>query len=388
MRLLRILLVAVALVVTVLLLALGLAWVRSAPEPLPDGSESARRLAAGPYAVGRADRVWVDASRPTAAHGDVPRSAERSFEVRIWYPEDAPGPHPLAVYCHGFMGTRGGGTYLAEHLASHGYVVVAGDFPLTHAGTPGGPVLEDLVHQPADVSFWIDRALALESAQRPFAGALDPQRIGVFGLSLGGLTSTLLAFHPDWRDPRVAAAVSIAGPADFLGDRFFEAGRPPFLMIAGSADRLVDHATNAAPLAARLRRGGAVVSIEGATHVGFADVASGPIRVAGDPDALLCALATRAEEAPPTESPFVALVGGAGASAGIVEPASFQPACAKTFDDVMSAGRQQAITTLAVRAFLDAHLAADPARRARAAGFLAETLPAELAGVDYEPGRR
>ena len=41
------------------------------------------------------------------------------------------------------------------------------------------------------------------------------------GLSLGGLTSTLLGFHPKWRDNRIGAVVSIAGPTAMLGEDFF-----------------------------------------------------------------------------------------------------------------------------------------------------------------------
>ena len=49
--------------------------------------------------------------------------------------------------------------------------------------------------------------------ERPFAGGIDRDRIGAMGLSLGGLTTTLVAFHPTLGDPRIRAAVSIAGPS-------------------------------------------------------------------------------------------------------------------------------------------------------------------------------
>ena len=40
---------------------------------------------------------------------------------------------------------------------------------------------------------------------------IDHDCVAAVGLSLGGLTSTLIAFHPTLRDPRVGVAVSIAG---------------------------------------------------------------------------------------------------------------------------------------------------------------------------------
>ena len=52
--------------------------------------------------------------------------------------------------------TASGGAYLAEQLASLGYVVVAVDYPLTNGLAPGGPDVKDVVNQLADVSFLID----------------------------------------------------------------------------------------------------------------------------------------------------------------------------------------------------------------------------------------
>ena len=75
-----------------------------------------------------------------------------------------------------------------------------------------------------------------ERAQKTFEGDIDAERIGVFGISLGGITTPLVAFHPEWRDPRVAAAISIAGAGDVFGPRFFDHAAIPFLMIAGTAD--------------------------------------------------------------------------------------------------------------------------------------------------------
>jgi dienelactone hydrolase len=326
----------------------------------------------------------VDASRPTPANGDAPGSPVRSLPVTLWYPEHAPGAHPLALYCHGFVGSRHGGAYLATDLASYGYVVVAADFPLTHVGTPGGPNLEDVIHQPADVSFLIDRVTALGAAARPFEGEIDPARIGVFGLSLGGVTTTLVAFHPEWRDERIAAAISIAGVGDVFGPRFYDQAAVPFLMIAGTADGLVDFETNALPTPDRIHDGG-LVSIAGATHVGFDQVASGPMRLLGNPDAVVCRLAGADPESTP-ESPFDGLLGTP--EQGLLAVGEYPPPCAKTFDRVMAAGRQQQLTRLAVRAFLESRFARDPALRAAHADFLARVMPGELSEVSFTPSRR
>jgi predicted dienelactone hydrolase len=103
----------------------------------------------------------------------------------------------LVTYSHGFMSFRSNGAYLAKHLASHGYLVAAANFPLTHFGTAGGPQFRDVLNQPGDVSFLIDTLLAWsDDPDSRFAGQIDRQRIGAVRLSLGGMTTMLLAFHP------------------------------------------------------------------------------------------------------------------------------------------------------------------------------------------------
>ena len=384
MKVFRGMLIGFALVAALLAVGLGIAWVRSAPGTLPEGSVSAARLAAGPHPVGNVELEWVDASRPTAANGEYPGSPERSFRVALWYPEGARGEHPLTVYSHGFVSSRHGGTYLAKHLASHGYVVVSADYPLTHVQAPGGPNAHDVVHQPADVSFLIDRVMALEGAAKPFEGAIDAERVGVFGLSLGGITTTLVAFHPEWRDPRVAAAISIAGAGDVFGPRFIDHAEIPFLMIAGTADGIVDYERNALPIPDRTHDGG-LVSIEGGTHVGFDQVASGVMRLLGNPDAAACRLADADPEAAP-EHPFSGLFGAS--EQGLLEVAEYPPPCVKTFERTMTAGRQQMLTTLLVRAFFESHFAQEPEARADHEAFLTGILPAELPEVTYSPSRR
>src|SRR6185503_19480746 len=125
--------------------ALGVALFATAPGALPAETLSGRRLAVGPFAVAQTELEWIDATRPTAANGDYAGAPERRLAVALWHPIAAPGRHPLLVYSHGFMSSRYGGRYLAEHLASYGYVVVAADFPLSHFGAPGGPYVGDVV---------------------------------------------------------------------------------------------------------------------------------------------------------------------------------------------------------------------------------------------------
>jgi predicted dienelactone hydrolase len=368
--------------ITVLLAAaLGVAWLRAEPEPPAEGSESARRLAAGPLAIGSSDHTFVDPTRPTAANGDFPGAPERTLEGTLWYPQGASGPHPLLVYSHGFMSTRRENAPLAELMASHGYVVASVDYPLTNGRAPGGPNVGDAVNQPGDVSFVIDTVMAWTESARPFAGSVDPERIGAAGLSLGGLTTTLVSFHPKLRDPRIAAAVSIAGPAEFFSPAFFATADIPFLMIAGTGDAMVEFEANAAATPAKIRRGG-VLAIEGGSHAGFAAFSDMfPLRLLGNPDRLGCAALMSNLAAAPDDNPFTAL---GGPEDGIVFDTELPLPCAGGEPgDALAAGRQLMITRLATLAFFESHFAEDGADRASYATFLRETLARDFPEASF-----
>jgi predicted dienelactone hydrolase len=220
------------------------------PDDFPDASASAKRLVAGPWAVAEFSETFVDRERPTQPNGDYPGDTQRTLKGDVWYALDAEaGAQPLVVLSHGFTSSRHNSTYLAEHLASYGFVVVAVDYPLTSMSAPGGALVQDVVNQPGDVSFLIDTLLGYSAVSgHALSGRIDSERIGVAGISLGGLTSTLLGFHPDLRDSRVGAVLSIAGPSNLFTRQFFTHAQLPFLLLAGDLDALLPYSDHAAPI--------------------------------------------------------------------------------------------------------------------------------------------
>jgi hypothetical protein len=169
-----------------------------------------------------------------------------------------------------------------------------------------------------------------------------------------------------------------------FGPSFFDQAAVPFLMIAGTADSIVDYELNALPIPDRIHDGG-LVSIEGGTHVGFTQVAAGVMRMLGSPDAVACRLGGADPEVSP-ENPFSGLFGTS--EQGLLDVAEYPPPCVKTFDWTMAAGRQQMLTTLVVRAFFESQFARDPGVRASHKEFLVRILPAELPELSYAPSRR
>ncbi|REE96132.1 alpha/beta hydrolase family protein [Thermomonospora umbrina] len=152
--------------------------------------------------------------------------------------------HPVVLFSPGYGSFRALGTALVEDLASRGYVVVTIDH--THEAEfvefPGGRIVAS--RQPAeptdedhalalrvrceDTRFVLDTLTALNAGdhRRPFRGALDLSRVGMFGHSFGGAT----AAETMARDRRIHAGV------DLDGSIFGEVARTgldrPFLLMA------------------------------------------------------------------------------------------------------------------------------------------------------------
>jgi len=350
-----------------------------APSAPPRASASAERLAAR-FDVGRRDYTFVDASRPNDARDGAHARKRRTLVTTVWFPRGALGPHPLVLYSHGYFATRRGGAYLAEWLASRGYVVAAPDHPLTRRSTAHGRTVGDVVHQPADLSFVIDQVLGWNDRDRPFDGAVDLQRIGVMGLSLGGMTATLAAFHPRLRDARIRAAVSIAGPMTIFGTGFFAHAPIPFLMLAGDEDVVIDYATNA-PLVLGRVPDGRLVTIHGGNHVGFDDSSTGVLRALPNPDAEACWFLFWTLDLSRSRDTLAAL---GGPEAGLVVPSEIpRPCSAPAPFTAMSPVRQHLIAQLAVGAFFDSVFAPDEAARAAALSYLRKDLGRDFPEARY-----
>ena len=373
MKLLWVIVLGVLLVV-----ALGIVYILNPRSPTPEGEQSAALYQPGTLGVSRESIELIDSSRPTPPNDDFEGGPARTLRGFVWYPavQDG-GPFPLIVYSHGFMSSVDEAQYQVDFLVPKGYVVVAVDYPLSHRGAPGGPTIDDVINQPGDVSFLIDTLLARNADETDrLYQLIDPERLVAAGLSLGGLTSTLAAYHRDVRDPRLSAAVSIAGPAAFLEREFFRTSDVPFMMIAGSADAIVPYEANAVPVPVRVDNG-LLVTLASGSHVGFARVSSVYLRWAWHPDMLVCplllmALDRDAQEAPPGLAPDPELgISSAGA-----------PPCRwEHFELAMRPADQQMLTRLALYAFLENVLAQDAERRQQMNRYLATELAAENPGV-------
>ncbi|HEY2837589.1 MAG TPA: dienelactone hydrolase family protein [Pirellulales bacterium] len=252
--------------------------------------------APGKYAVGVARLDLRDASRDN-----------RRLTSDVWYPvaravgdastgakRDAPcadGAFPLIIFSHGAGATRQQSTYLTEHWAGHGYVVVSPDHQFnTVFDNRDDHRIQSGIDRPRDCSFVIDRVLKRNGdvADRLYQH-IDPQRIGATGHSFGGYTAMVLAgatvdakaaramfgkeleqgdfSHPDQRVKAVIAYAPIGPP--LLSPKSLAEIKIPVMVFAGTHDLILPLEKHQLPLFENLGGPAFLATIEGGSHFCF-----------------------------------------------------------------------------------------------------------------------
>ena len=227
-----------------LALALGLgACASSAPTSAPATTEV---RSGPPYPVSLTHLTLTDTSRPTAAGSQTPARSSRTLQTTVFFPDtdaSVEGHFPLIVFAHGLTGSPDRHSDLGEAWARAGFVVAMPAFPLTNSTVPGGAAnYSDVNNQPADVSFVLDQLIAAsDDPNSPVASRIDPDRIGVAGHSLGAATTYAVAIDDCCRDPRIDAAVVMAGVVLVDGGRMDYRTGLPMLLFHGDADQVLSY---------------------------------------------------------------------------------------------------------------------------------------------------
>lgn len=147
--------------------------------------------------------------------------------------------YPVVLYSPPAGEPRTWETTLVQDLASRGFVVVTVDhtYEASEVEFPGGQIIDGRVAQwfqqaekdhdvpallqkivnvrVADMRFVLDELAALDTADGPglpqgLRGALDLNRVGMFGVSAGGFTTAQAMYA----DPRIKAGVDLDGTVD------------------------------------------------------------------------------------------------------------------------------------------------------------------------------
>jgi predicted dienelactone hydrolase len=197
---------------------------------------------------------------------------------------------PVLVFSPGLGVPREQYTALSTELASRGYVVIALSTPYESAPTvlAGGQVIGQTVHpqvmgppphpelqrlidiRAADASFVLDQLTALQSTDpgSPLAGHLDLRHVGIVGHSLGGATAVQVLAA----DPRFKVGVNLDGK--LFGSQPDAHLRQPLLWMQSDGAKPQEYTRGRDRLLARLRNGGAVLSVRGSVHTSFSDAPS------------------------------------------------------------------------------------------------------------------
>jgi len=355
---------------------------------------SAEVLAAGAYGVGVTTVIFTDTSRETMPNRGQAGSPSRRLVTEIWYPaakvanqpaegqrnaefDGSGGPYPLIIYSHGFSDLRIGGAYVGKHLASHGYIVAAADFPLTNFNTLGGPNGADLVNQPGDVSFLIDSLLA-GGEQNRFAGAVDEDRIGLAGLSFGGATTSLATFHRDLGDPRVRAAATLAGGGCNFSEKFYSFASVPLLILHGDIDGIVPYPENGVYGYGIARAPKYFLTVKGGSHTAFSEIAAALLDLVDNPDAQAC-IALSGGSSASDSGEGVGFPDIGGEDVGIIDGTCGR-ACVGPYPRSIRPPRQRQLALLGILPFFEAHLRG----RADMRAFLEHRLAAENTDATVE----
>jgi predicted dienelactone hydrolase len=325
-------------------------------------------LKPGRYGVGHRQLNLVDPTRGTAAWAGRPGSTSRTLPTEVWYPIADPtggltpvegaelasgAKFPLVVNSPGLGDAGPGEAYVGVALASRGYVVASPTFPLTNTaflGDPQGPYLQDVTNMPQDVTFIMNQLIALSSMPNAWlSGGIDTRKIGVSGLSLGGLNTLLVTYHPTLRDPRIKAAAAMAPASCWLSETFYETVKPPLLLLGGDQDLITPLETNAARTFERARSPRHLVTMTHATHTAFSAFVGGSSS-ATSYDTIGCTFL----EGKITQQQIDGVIAGFGAPS-LIDPVGCTLPCQTPApaNPPMGAQRQHDLTQAAIVAFFE-----------------------------------
>jgi predicted dienelactone hydrolase len=232
------------------------------PDPLADGeprelmasvwypAEHRRGKPATPYLSDGVARIYDQTSGHMGIDpGEVDFAGARTHAQTRAPVADGLTGAPVVVYSPGGGSPRFLGTTLVEELASHGFVVVTVDHP--HQApveypdrmtmpAPDPDMAAMLADRADDLSFVIDTIEELAAGAEPdaegrplpdgLAGALDPERVGVFGHSMGGFATAEAMLD----DPRIDVGADLDGSMSPKYGRASQEGVDrPFLLMGG-----------------------------------------------------------------------------------------------------------------------------------------------------------
>lgn len=226
--------------------------------------------------------VYPYRTNPDTSMGMEPTVTGRAISEAPY--DLAAGPYPLVILSHGYSLGRTAYAWLAEHLASYGFVVIAPQhYELVDETL--GDFWRGAVTRPHEAVMVLDYVEGQTGSDATLDALIDTERVAVIGHSYGGYTALALAgarldiggmealcaaareagdlnawlcdlvvprvadmaelmgldaapegLWPGWGDSRVDAIVSMAGDAYFFGEMGLAEITVPVMALGGTAD--------------------------------------------------------------------------------------------------------------------------------------------------------
>ncbi|MEW6186200.1 MAG: hypothetical protein AB1585_10730, partial [Thermodesulfobacteriota bacterium] len=162
---------------------------------------------------------------------------QREIPLKIYYPQNPPGPAPILLLSHGMGGSKTSSNWMGRYLASHGYICIF----LTHFGSDNSLLdfskgiqenveklfqafwgMKDTLDRPQDIIFVLDSLQKIESSRPVLKGKMDLKKIGLAGHSFGAFTALSVAggyaepvrliYGRTFDDPRPLAFLALSPP--------------------------------------------------------------------------------------------------------------------------------------------------------------------------------
>jgi predicted dienelactone hydrolase len=241
---------------------------------------------------------------------------QRNIPIDIYWSTAITADKPVIIFSHGFGSVRTDMRYLAEHLASHGYVVAALEHPGSNSINVNLAIQnktrlfppQEIVDRPQDISFVLDELEKLNKmANIPLQGKLATNNTLILGYSYGGGTALAIAGGElqlerlkqrcknnisvfslgetlqcsaqelpkntyQLRDTRIKRAIAFSPTTSLLfGDTGLSQVQVPTLVLASSADKTTPALSEQIVGFAKIPSPKWLVGILGSTHLSVKD---------------------------------------------------------------------------------------------------------------------